>query len=284
VKIVKSRKEILTDFMKTIGEYSNCFFKLTNGKDCLGVIELIDNNFLQFSSDYTNLENYDYEVHCTDDFILIPLRDIDLNHLYYWSRETYCFINLQWSVDQESWIHNETKPGSIPFSQYFSDLIEDNKHLKEVGYWQSDQGSPYLPHPKYLVESGWRTSERSMIVAYLKSGHECGYWCGYSYCRFDCFSQRLNKNVNELPTHERMDGIRSMGCRDLTDGEWVWPEGLAHYVEKHDIGLPNAFIETMQKNSWLVSAKVDFRHRFEVGVSSSYWVHWAIEHVKSKHK
>jgi hypothetical protein len=27
-----------------------------------------------------------------------------------------------------------------------------------------------------------------------------------------------------------------MGSFDLTDGLWLWPEGLAHYVEAH--GLP----------------------------------------------
>ena len=32
-----------------------------------------------------------------------------------------------------------------------------------------------------------------------------------------------------------------MGSRDLTDGIWVWPEGLAHYVDIHSVGLPEEF-------------------------------------------
>lgn len=33
-----------------------------------------------------------------------------------------------------------------------------------------------------------------------------------------------------------------MGSRELTDGEWVWPEGLSHYVREHGVGLPEQFI------------------------------------------
>jgi hypothetical protein len=40
---------------------------------------------------------------------------------------------------------------------------------------------------------------------------------GYSWCRFDtCSASR-----------------RSLGCCNLTDGTFVWPEGLAHYVRDH---------------------------------------------------
>lgn len=165
--------------------------------------------------------------------------------------------------------------------KYFSNLVENNKYLKRVGYWQSAERETYLPHPKHLVKLGWRESERSMIIAYIKSGHECGRWCGYSYCRFDCFLPP-KENASELVRREFMDGIRSIGTRDLTDGEWVWPEGLAHYVQKHDVCLPDAFVETMQKNSWLVPAKIDSKHCSEVGVSELYWVNWAIEYVKTK--
>lgn len=287
---MKSERELLTDFMQMVGKYSSCFFKLKNGEDCFGEIELVNDNFIQFYPDWDEaLKDYDYEIHYEQDefereeplqFILIPLQDIDTSNLYYWWKD--CFINPQWSVAQQCWVHNETIPGSIPLPTYILDPMKDNKCRKKVGYWQSYEWQPYYPHPKHLVEPGWRESERSKIIAYLKSGHGCGHWCGYSYCRFGCFSQRPEKNASKLEHRERMDGIKSMGCRDLTDGEWVWPEGLAHYVEKHNICLPDAFIETMQKNSWLIPPKVDFQHFREVGVSSSYWINWAIKYVRTK--
>ena len=36
---------------------------------------------------------------------------------------------------------------------------------------------------------------------------------------------------------------RNLGRRDLTDGRFVWPEGLAHYVLVHSTRLPEAFVE-----------------------------------------
>ena len=34
-----------------------------------------------------------------------------------------------------------------------------------------------------------------------------------------------------------------MGSREHWDGAWVWPEGLAHYVECHDVCLPEEFVQ-----------------------------------------
>jgi hypothetical protein len=41
-----------------------------------------------------------------------------------------------------------------------------------------------------------------------------------------------------------------MGGRDLTDGVWMWPEGLAHYVERHAVRLPDEFVATMVAHEW----------------------------------
>ena len=31
----------------------------------------------------------------------------------------------------------------------------------------------------------------------------------------------------------------------LTDGEWAWPEDLAHYVENYNVDLPQEFVRTL---------------------------------------
>jgi hypothetical protein len=41
-----------------------------------------------------------------------------------------------------------------------------------------------------------------------------------------------------------------MGCRDLTDGTWVWPEGLTHYVRVHHVALPASFLEHAARTAW----------------------------------
>ena len=32
------------------------------------------------------------------------------------------------------------------------------------------------------------------------------------------------------------------GTGELTDGTYVWPEGLAHYVTEHNVRLPEGFV------------------------------------------
>lgn len=38
----------------------------------------------------------------------------------------------------------------------------------------------------------------------------------------------------------------------LTDGQWVWPEILAHYVEKYRVKLPREFTDLMSARGWRV--------------------------------
>jgi hypothetical protein len=63
---------------------------------------------------------------------------------------------------------------------------------------------------------------------YLRGGEVDAMYKGISYCRF-------RKNGCTPPTN--------MGSCDLTDGVWIWPEGLAHYVEAHEVWLPDSFVE-----------------------------------------
>ena len=47
-----------------------------------------------------------------------------------------------------------------------------------------------------------------------------------------------------------------MGSRDLTDGVWVWPEGLAHYVRDHGVVLPTSFIEHAARSAWQIGSVI----------------------------
>ncbi len=109
--------------------------------------------------------------------------------------------------------------------------------IKAVGYWCPLPGQPAcdedevdMPHPGRLVASDWRPGDRARIAAYLKSGCPFQRFRGYSYCRFAC-------------------GIDNseMGSRTLTDGERAWPEGLAHYIESHEVCLPDVFVTAMER-------------------------------------
>lgn len=88
--------------------------------------------------------------------------------------------------------------------------------MEPIGYWRGPQ-QPGLPDPVALIDERWDTSERNRVAAALGAGatHQPGEGC--SICR-----------ICGAPN----------GFLDLSDGTYVWPEGLAHYVAEHAVRLP----------------------------------------------
>ena len=168
--------------------------------------------------------------------------------------------------------------------------VEEIVALKAVGYWRPSEkmlqreleygygGSRRapkeiaarrelppnpLPHPAWLVWAGWDPVELSGVLAYLRAGQEWIQFRGWSYCRFEC-------------------GIApsALGDRDLTDGVWVWPEGLAHYVEKHFVRLPDEFIDHVRSQGWRVTAQPitrwgDRAKTDRPKVDVTFWIEWS---------
>lgn len=112
----------------------------------------------------------------------------------------------------------------------------DSNRLRpiKVGFWADTQGGAQflvdvifdrLPDPRDLVDPNWPLRERELIAVYLDAAPDVEHWMGYSYCRFNC-------------------GIHGteMGTTDKSDGRYLWPEGLSHYVLKHSVRLPEDFI------------------------------------------
>ena len=88
----------------------------------------------------------------------------------------------------------------------------------KVGFWYSAY-EPDLPKPEAGV---WDEEEKSAVVKYLKAGSEGDHYRGWSDCRVcGCMN----------------------GSVDLTDGLYIWPQGLAHYIEEHSIKLPVEFVD-----------------------------------------
>lgn len=252
---MESIKEHLRNFK--VGYNNTYFFKLKNGKHYFGEIKALTDDVLQFEP----LQFYDPNSENKQEITQIPLNEIDLNNAFDWDWNNSCWMNALWDASRECWIYEETKFWLINLPYNFP---ENDNRLKGVGYW-AGRDNPYLPHPKFLVDPEWHQGERNQIIEYLQSGHSCSQWRGFSYCRFKC-------------------GIDDwhMGYRDLTDGEWIWPEGLAHYVEKHQIRLPDSFVASMQKNSWLVPKKINFSFWREIGVTCSDWIKWAREYAEAR--
>jgi hypothetical protein len=96
--------------------------------------------------------------------------------------------------------------------------------LKAIGFWITDLYDEKQPAPQELV-GAMPADQRALIANYLAAGMTHESYLGLSWCRFGC-------GINWV----------LMGSRDLTDGTWAWPEGLAHYVRDHNIVLPEEFV------------------------------------------
>lgn len=85
-------------------------------------------------------------------------------------------------------------------------LVDDNKGLMRIGYWLGEH-APGWPDVRDFVDSDWYMEARIYPYHYVSRGLVAAAWMGYSECRF------CGQLVDTL---------------DLTDGTFVWPEGLAH--------------------------------------------------------
>lgn len=96
------------------------------------------------------------------------------------------------------------------------------KRYKAIGYWHSEQELG-LPDPGEFIDENWDKTERQTVIDYLKKGETIAEYRGFSWCRFGCWG--------------------GFGTSDRTDGTYIYPEGLVHYVEAHHVRLPDDFIK-----------------------------------------
>ena len=92
--------------------------------------------------------------------------------------------------------------------------------LIAIGFW-ADYSHPYWPHPRELVNGDADEREREELAGYLDRGIIVAVYRGWSDCRICGYNQN--------------------GHADLSDGAYLWPEGLAHYIREHQVWLPRQF-------------------------------------------
>ena len=123
--------------------------------------------------------------------------------------------------------------------------------LRLIGYWKSDLADEY-PFPQEL-RTEYSAGLGDRLVAYLESGGLFVGYRGHSWCRFGCPGGN--------------------GSAELTDGSWVWPEGLAHYVRHHPVALPDDFVRDVTATNR--RAGLSRGHPRTTEVDDSYWIGWA---------
>jgi hypothetical protein len=89
-----------------------------------------------------------------------------------------------------------------------------------IGYWAGERAAGW-PSPRDFVDESWDSDTRDQVVDYLQRGFVVRAYMGYSPCR--------------------MCG-RNNGDLELSDGTFVWPDGLVHYVVDHAVRPPQKFV------------------------------------------
>lgn len=123
--------------------------------------------------------------------------------------------------------------------------------MRLIGYWiESLLDTSYVP-PQELVGPLPDDVQRA-VANYLNGGEEYERYRGISWCRFFCDHQ--------------------MGSREFSDGRWVWPEDLGHYVRDHGVVLPEEFVRDVLEGSPPVP-----KSRWEcspVNLDHDFWRSW----------
>ena len=124
--------------------------------------------------------------------------------------------------------------------------------LRRVGYWKASLRD-YYPFPQEL-RTEYTSGLAGKLATYLESGKFLTSYLGCSWCRFGCPGEN--------------------GSAEFTDGVWVWPEGLAHYVRHHPVALPTDFVRDATSVNSPASA---FRWppALVQRADDTYWIGWA---------
>lgn len=128
-----------------------------------------------------------------------------------------------------------------------------NTTLRLIGYWaEADDDS--WPDPLAFVDPHPDPVNQSRVSDYLRHGTVYVASAGFSPCR-------LCGGAN--------------GSTELTDGQhFVWPEGLAHYVDIHGLRLPDEVISLMEEPPAPVDP-VAFEHDLvetrRITIDDSWW-------------
>ena len=127
--------------------------------------------------------------------------------------------------------------------------------LRLIGYWGKGRWASW-PDPHNFVDTDWDPVERAAVLNYLRGGRQFALGgalqAGFSTCRI----------CDEID-----------GTKEFTDGAYVWPEGLTHYVAVHDVRLPEEFVAHVlaQDDAVPLSPSEFAVLEHEAGIDRGWW-------------
>ncbi|MEV7686430.1 hypothetical protein ACFW1F_22570 [Streptomyces bungoensis] len=122
--------------------------------------------------------------------------------------------------------------------------------IRRVGFYREIGGQGAGAHDTPSLRDAVRDSgpwDEDRVLAYLESGLEI-----YS---------TMGAERDVLTGDEWITGAGSL----VTDGTWLWPTDLVHYVRRHHAVLPQEFLDHIRTNDYTVAAVPDelARHIFQ---------------------
>lgn len=119
-----------------------------------------------------------------------------------------------------------------------------------IGYWIESLDDDRFLAPQEVAEK-LELDIVEQVIAYLRNGKLYEKYRGCSWCRF---------------VHRCSE--QNVGSSELTDGYWIWPEGLIHYVQVHKVALPEEFLADALN-------KVTIRSKStEPNPDLGFWLNW----------
>jgi hypothetical protein len=131
--------------------------------------------------------------------------------------------------------------------------------VRLIGYWCEDRSpeSDRWPDPRDLIDESWSNQERELVARYFERGFKPWAFMGLSGCR-------LCGQVN--------------GSAEFTDGVYLWPEGLAHYVREHSVKLPDEVLSHVRRRyEEMEPLDVDWSAEYKDRV---FWPEGAAEYIR----
>lgn len=127
--------------------------------------------------------------------------------------------------------------------------------MKLIGYWiRSLADDEYPPPQEFVID--YEANVLNALANYLDAGKTFRVYRGHSWCRFFC--------------------NHPMGSCELTDGQWVWPQDLSHYVRDHCVALPNEFVQhVLARESGVSALEGEWS---QVRPDDSFWISWCAKH------
>lgn len=136
--------------------------------------------------------------------------------------------------------------------------------MKLIGRWCAGHEDYELLAPPQELVGQYPTEQKRAIVEYIY----------FDTNSVDSFARMLDTYFHK---HRCVFGCGTDWTgtsMHISDGEWVWPVHLAHYVQQHDVMLPEQFIQHALRST---DEPKFVEHLDRSQIDDTYWLQWCRE-------